>query len=60
MKKILKVDTVVLAAGAAPNDSLWKAVKGKNGENIFAIGDCTKARNVLEAIYEGSKIAREI
>ena len=28
--------------------------------NIFPVGDCVKARNAMEAIYEGSKIAREI
>ncbi len=59
-KKIENVDTVIIAAGAVPDDSLWKTMKEKDGKNIFAIGDCTKARNVLEAIYEGSKVAREI
>ncbi len=59
-KKIMKVDTVVLAVGAAPNDFLWRILKGTNRKNVFVIGDCIKARNVLEAIYEGSKIAREI
>lgn len=59
-KKILRVDTVVLATGAMANDSLWNAVRGKKREKVFPVGDCTKARNALEAIYEASKTAREI
>ncbi len=59
-KKILKVDKVVLATGAVANNSLWNVVKGKKKGKIFAVGDCTKARNAMDAIYEGSKIAREI
>jgi 2,4-dienoyl-CoA reductase-like NADH-dependent reductase (Old Yellow Enzyme family)/thioredoxin reductase len=59
-KKIMKVDTVVLATGATPNNSLWNAVKAKKKGKIFTIGDCVNARNAMEAIYEGSKIAREL
>jgi len=59
-KKVLKVDTVVLATGAVANGSLWNAVKGKKRGKVFPVGDCIKARNALEAIYEGSKTAREI
>lgn len=59
-KKILGVDTVVLATGAVANNSLWKAIKRKKNLAIFTIGDCVKARNAMEAIYEGSKTAREI
>ena len=59
-KKILGVNTVVLATGAVSNDSLWNAVKGRKRGKIFAVGDCTKARNAMDAIYEGSKIAREL
>lgn len=59
-RKILGVDTVVLATGAVANDSLWNAVRGKKREKVFPVGDCIKARNALEAIYEASKTAREI
>jgi 2,4-dienoyl-CoA reductase-like NADH-dependent reductase (Old Yellow Enzyme family)/thioredoxin reductase len=59
-KKILRVDTVVLATGAAANNSLWNAIKANKKGRIFSVGDCVKARNAMEAIYEGSKIAREI
>lgn len=60
VRKILEVDTVVLATGARANDSLWGALRDKKMVNVFAIGDCVKPRNAMEAIFEGSKIAREI
>lgn len=59
-RKILGVDSVVLATGAKANESLWKALENKKMCNVFAVGDCVKAQNAMEAIYEGSKIAREI
>ncbi len=59
-RKILGVDTVVLATGAKADDSLWGVLRDKKIVNVFAIGDCVKPRNAMEAIYEGSKIAREI
>jgi len=58
IKKILKVDSIVIATGAIPNNSLYNSLKRK--KMVFAIGDCVKARNAMEAIFEGSKIAREI
>ncbi len=57
--KIADVDTVILATGAVPDDALWKALK-EEGADVFPVGDCVKARNVLEAVFEGAKIAREI
>jgi pyruvate/2-oxoglutarate dehydrogenase complex dihydrolipoamide dehydrogenase (E3) component len=59
-KKILGLDTVVLATGAVSNDSLWNATRAKRKAKVFSVGDCVKARNAMEAIYEASKIAREI
>lgn len=58
IKKILKVDSIIIATGAIPNNSLWNILKERKG--VFAIGDCVKARNAMEAIFEGSKVAREI
>lgn len=59
-RKILGVDSIVLATGAIANDYLWKAIRNKKSVNAFAVGDCVKAGNAMEAIYEGAKIAREI
>ena len=57
-RKVTGVDTVVLATGAVPDDALMKAVGNKT--KVFSVGDCVAARNAMEAIYEGSKIGREI
>jgi 2,4-dienoyl-CoA reductase-like NADH-dependent reductase (Old Yellow Enzyme family)/thioredoxin reductase len=60
IKKILRVDSVVLATGVMANNSLWNVIRGKKKAKLFRVGDCMRARNAMEAIYEGSKIAREI
>jgi len=52
-------NTVVLALGLTPVNGLAEALKDKAPE-VYAIGDCVKARKVKEAIYEGSIIARRI
>lgn len=57
-KRILNVHTVVLATGATPNDSLRKATRRRKG--VSSVGDCVRPRNAMEAIYEASKIAREL
>jgi NADH dehydrogenase FAD-containing subunit len=59
-RKLMGIDTVVLATGAVAENSLEKIFRNKKGLSVFAVGDCVKARNVMEAIYEGSKIGREI
>lgn len=60
VRKIMAIDTVVLATGYVPDRSLEKAIGNDKGVTVFSIGDCVKARNALEAIYEGSRIGREI
>jgi 2,4-dienoyl-CoA reductase (NADPH2) len=55
----LKGETVVMALGAVPNDSLWQHLKSE-GEEVFAIGDCVTPRNAMEAIREGAEIGRKI
>jgi len=52
-------DTVVLALGLKPVNGLVEALKDKVPE-VYAIGDCVKARMAKDAIYEGSIIARRI
>jgi 2,4-dienoyl-CoA reductase-like NADH-dependent reductase (Old Yellow Enzyme family)/thioredoxin reductase len=59
-QKLMGIDTVVLATGAVPENSLEKILRNEKRFSVFAVGDCVKARNAMEAIYEGSKIGREI
>ena len=53
------IDTVVLAVGSKPNSGLFEKVKAKKAE-MFLIGDSSQPRTALEAIHEGSKIARQL
>ncbi len=52
-------DSVVLAVGLVPVQGLAEGLKGKVPE-VYAVGDCVKARKAKEAIYEGSMVARRI
>ena len=53
----LRVDTVVLAVGLKPNSEPYERLLGKVPE-VYSIGDCTKARKVINAIWEGFRLAR--
>jgi len=59
LKRLMEIDTVVLAVGARSNDKLLKELESLVLE-IYAIGDAQHPNEVTQAIYEGSKIAREI
>ncbi len=57
--KIEDIDTVVYAIGAMVDNQLYKSLKGKVNE-LYAIGDCFAPRRIQNAIYEGSKVGREL
>ena len=52
-------DTVVYALGLQPCKGLAEALKDKVPE-VYAIGDCVEARKVLNAVWEGYRVARLI
>jgi NADH dehydrogenase FAD-containing subunit len=56
--KLENIDTIVLAVGVTSNNELANNLK--EIAPIYMVGDCLKPRDGLEAIYEGSKVAREI
>lgn len=58
-REIIKAENVVLSLGAQANIELFKELEGKVKE-LYAIGDCVKPRKIIDAIYEGFHIAREI
>ena len=58
-RQTLDADTIVLAAGASPNDKLAKALAGKVGE-IHLTGDCAKPGRILDAIHDGARLGREV
>jgi 2,4-dienoyl-CoA reductase-like NADH-dependent reductase (Old Yellow Enzyme family)/thioredoxin reductase len=59
-RKLIGIDTVVLATGAVAEDRIRRAISENKRFEVFAVGDCVMARNAMDAIYEGSKIGREI
>lgn len=58
-EKTVGADTMVLAAGARPNTTLFQALHGLPSE-IHSVGDCVEPRNFTEAIAEGFNIGRTI
>ena len=58
-KKIFKADTIVLAAGAVPDQKLYEDIKGKVPE-VHCIGDCVEPRTIRDAIGDGYRIGLQI
>ncbi|MDO8690481.1 MAG: FAD-dependent oxidoreductase, partial [Dehalococcoidia bacterium] len=59
VQETLAADTVVVAVGARPNQSLLPTLQGKVKE-VYTVGDCVQPRRAFQAIHEASKVAREI
>jgi 2-enoate reductase len=58
-RSTLAADTVVLAAGLKSNENYSEALKGKVAQ-VFAIGDCVESRKLMDAIWEGFRVARMV
>lgn len=56
---LLPADTVVLATGAAANNTLAAELEGKV-KKLHLIGDAKKPRKITEAVREGFDLAREL
>jgi 2,4-dienoyl-CoA reductase-like NADH-dependent reductase (Old Yellow Enzyme family)/thioredoxin reductase len=59
MEYPIEVDTIVIAAGARPDDGLVKQLEGKVPE-LYSIGDCVKPRRIINAIHEGASVGAKI
>ena len=57
LRSTLEADTVVIAVGFEPNNKLVATLKDKVSE-MYAIGDCVKPRRVINAVWEGFRLAR--
>lgn len=53
------IDTVVLCMHNRPNHDLYQALEGRVPE-LHQIGDCVAPRRVLNAIYEGTIVGRQL
>jgi 2,4-dienoyl-CoA reductase-like NADH-dependent reductase (Old Yellow Enzyme family)/thioredoxin reductase len=58
-KSAVESNFIVLAMGSVPDDSLATSLK-KAGIAFYSVGDCRTPSNILGAIRDAAKIAREI
>lgn len=58
-EELVPADTVILAAGAIPDNGLAEQLLGKVSE-FYCVGDCVRPRSILHAIHEGAKAAWEL
>jgi 2-enoate reductase len=58
-QSILKTDTVVLSVGQEPSQDFYREFQGKIS-NIYLIGDCREAKNIMNAIWNAYEVARTI
>jgi thioredoxin reductase len=58
-KHTFDCDTVVMALGYEANPALVEVLGGFEGE-VYAIGDCVKPANILNAVHDGAYVARQI
>ena len=58
-RKTVEADTVVLAAGASPNNELYRALEGEV-EELYLIGDAVEPRSMLEAVAEAARVGRAL
>ena len=55
----IPVDRVIVAVGTKPSTKLADALQGLI-EDTFTIGDCNKPGFIMEAIYQGALVGRQI
>ena len=55
----IPADTVVIALGYVPEDSLYHALKEKY-DDVIVLGDAQKVRKIVDAIYQANLFAREV
>lgn len=58
-KRMIEADTIILAAGAKPDDRLYEEIKGKVKE-VYRAGDCIEPRLIGEAVQEGMRIGMSL
>jgi NADPH-dependent 2,4-dienoyl-CoA reductase/sulfur reductase-like enzyme len=55
-EETIAFDTVVIAAGGRPNQTLMEGLKGA----VYCAGDCVEPRGIAEAMADGHRIGLEI
>jgi 2,4-dienoyl-CoA reductase-like NADH-dependent reductase (Old Yellow Enzyme family)/thioredoxin reductase len=55
----LPFDTLIISRGRKKNDELFPELEGKAPE-VYKIGDCANAANILGAVWSANELARKI
>ena len=55
----IKADTIIVASGYKPDNSLTEQLNGKFKE-VYSIGDCLKVETAMSAIHDGFKLGLKI
>jgi thioredoxin reductase len=58
-RQTIEADTIVTAMPLEPSTELLKKLEGSAPE-IYDIGDCKEPNKIIDAIADGSRIARAI
>jgi 2,4-dienoyl-CoA reductase-like NADH-dependent reductase (Old Yellow Enzyme family)/thioredoxin reductase len=58
-RNVLPFDTLIISRGREKNDAIFKEIQGKAPE-VFKIGDCDAAGNILKAVWSANELARKI
>jgi len=58
-RQTIPADTIVLAAGSKPNTELLQQLRDSVPE-IYQAGDCVQPQGILEALADGSRVARAL
>ena len=59
IRKLEGFDSMVISLGSIPNNELVESLKGKVPK-VYVVGDASKPREVMEAVFEGEEIALKI
>lgn len=58
-ERLLEADTVVLASGVSPNNTLYEALKARVSE-LYLIGDAKFPRKAFDAMHDGFEVGMAI
>jgi 2,4-dienoyl-CoA reductase (NADPH2) len=59
VRQLVAADSIVIAAGAVPEQMLFQQLKNKVAD-IYQAGDCVAPRGIMEAVSEGYRAGMEI
>jgi hypothetical protein len=58
--EVFEADTIVIAVGYEPWNKLVRAIEGKAGVSVEAVGDCDKVARIAEAVESGFRAGLKV